>query len=190
MHSLLLIQESHIGTPTPRRSRVSSIFQQKTIKPDDIDADFLKHVAFAAQRASPVSAASEAAASSESADGAAVSLPTTTQSLPLSLTLQSADRSPNPPADLQPADTDEFTLAKIEQSIAEIEAELGWTTDSAGSAAAAIDDATKAAKLPSGILTTAHSGRPHVGVSAVPAGNRMPAAELAYRHVIDNSYVL
>lgn len=153
--SSMLLQEAHLGAATPRRSRVSSIFQQKTIKQDDIDADFLKHVAFAAQRSSPV--ATETAMSE---DNAATSKTLQPASPPPTVYL--ADKSRSLQADTQPADAGEFTLAKIEQSIAEIEAELGWTSDSAALAGMSIpEDAVKSKTLQPSILSTAHAGRLH-----------------------------
>ena len=122
------MQEGLQGTSTPRRSRVSSIFQQKTIKQDDIDTDFLKHVAFAALRGSPSPSATEAHPAYQHADGAAINKAVEPAS---SAAAQLTDTDSSPLADMQPAGPGEFTLAKIEQSIAEIEAELGWTSESA-----------------------------------------------------------
>ena len=133
---------------------MSSIFQQKTIKPDDIDTDFLKHLAFATQRGSPIPAASEASAADQHTDQAAVMEGYQPNTVP---SAAPDDKLVSEPG-MQPADSGEFTLAKIEQSIAEIEAELGWTTDSASPAAVATaDDSVKSAALPPGILST---GRP------------------------------
>lgn len=157
---LLLLQEALHGTSTPRRSRVSSIFQQKTIKQDDIDADFLKHVAFAALRGSPASSASEPLSGYQHADQTAIDNGPVSVALPAAVQL--SDTKSASLANMQPADPNEFTLAKIEQSIAEIEAELGWTPDSAAvtSAASTIDVVKSPAALPS-ILSSSHTSRPH-----------------------------
>ena len=100
---------------------MSSIFQQKTIKPDDIDADFLKHVQFAAQRGSPMSASFTALADDQqpSASAAPAAQSAVQEDPPVSHVSSAV---------MQPMHIEEFTLDKIEQSIADIEAELGWTT--------------------------------------------------------------
>ena len=153
----VLLQEALQGTPTPRRSRVSSIFQQKTIKQDDIDTDFLKHVAFAAQRSSPSLPAPEVHSVYQQADQAAIS-----KFVASPAAVQLANPDSPLLADMQPADPGEFTLAKIEQSIAEIEAELGWASESAAVSAAASNTMLfKSPLAPPSILSSSHTGRPH-----------------------------
>lgn len=157
---LLLLQEALHGTSTPRCSRVSSIFQQKTIKQDDIDADFLKHVAFAALRGSPTPSTNEGHSRCQHADQTAIDNGAVSVAFPAAVQL--TDTKSAPLADMQPADPNEFTLAKIEQSIAEIEAELGWTSDSAAvTAAASTTDVAKSPAAPPSILSSSHTSRPH-----------------------------
>lgn len=139
---------------------MSSIFQQKTIKQDDIDTDFLKHVAFAALRGSPLPLATEAHSAHHHADIASDNKVVEPVALPAAAQMTVAASLPL--ADMQPADPGEFTLAKIEQSIAEIEAELGWTSDcAAASTAASTTNVLKSSVAPIGILTSSHTGRPH-----------------------------
>ena len=160
-----MLQEARLGAQTPRRSRVSSIFQQNTIKQDDIDADFLKHLAFAAQRGSPTAAAPAVSLAEQAADQTtAVEGNDSTASR---FTAQSVDSIVPSAAAMQPADTEEFTLAKIEQSIAAIEAELGWTTDAAAPPPVTAVSETKPAAALTGILST---GRPHATSLTASAG--------------------
>ena len=80
--------------------------------------------------------------------------------LPAAAQLNETETSPL--AEVQPEVAGEFTLATIEQSIAEIEAELGWTSDFAATPVAASSrDVVKSSAIPLGILTSAHSDRQH-----------------------------
>lgn len=159
-HDFMPLQEAGSSTPTPRRSRVSSIFQQKTVKQDDIDADFLKHVAFAAQRSSPSPSASETHLTDQHAGQPPITKGTQPVLLPAAAQL--AAKGTSPPAEVQPGVAGEFTLATIEQSIAEIEAELGWTSASAATlVAASSSDVVKSSAVPPGILASVHTDRQH-----------------------------
>ena len=158
---------------------MSSIFQQKTIKQDDIDTDFLKHVAFAALRGSPSPSATEANSVYHHADEAAINK-VEPAALPAAAQLTDTDSSPL--ADMQPADPGEFTLAKIEQSIAEIEAELGWTSDSAAvSAATSTTNVGKSPVAPPSILSSSHTGRPHA-TSISSTGNAAAHVTCSWDH--------
>lgn len=159
------MQDAQSGASTPRRSRVSSIFQQKTIKPDDIDAEFLKHVQFAAQRSSHTPAAP--------ADPVSASDIRTEFPAPDTVSGIAAPDSTH--AMTQPVAIEEFTLDKIEQSIADIEAELGWTSEGAAatstvSTAPAPEDKVTSTAAPSGILSTAHASRFSAASQAASAG--------------------
>lgn len=75
----------------------------------------------------------------------------------------------------EPVTIEEFTLDQIEQSIADIEAELGWTSEGAAatstvSAAPASEDRVTSTATPSGILSTAHASRFSAASQAASAG--------------------
>ncbi|KAL0018438.1 hypothetical protein WJX77_007588 [Trebouxia sp. C0004] len=149
-------QDVQSGGSTPRRSRVSSIFQQKTIKPDDIDAEFLKHVQFAAQRSLPTPAALADPVSALDVQPG-LSAPETVSGI-------AAASSSSMLVMTEPVAIEEFTLDKIEQSIADIEAELGWTSEGAAaksivSIAPTSEDNVTSTAAPSGIRSTAHASR-------------------------------
>ncbi|DBA73888.1 TPA: hypothetical protein ACH3X2_009539 [Trebouxia sp. C0005] len=170
-------QDAQSGASTPRRSRVSSIFQQRTIKPDDIDAEFLKHVQFAAQRSSPT-----LTAPAESV------LATDVQTERKDPDTESGIAAPSSSGTLvmtEPVTIEEFTLDQIEQSIADIEAELGWTSEGAAatstvSAAPASEDRVTSTATPSGILSTAHASRFSAASQAASAGAPHALPELPH----------
>ncbi len=146
---------------------MSSIFQQKTIKPDDIDAEFLKHVQVAAQRSSPTPAAP---ADPVSAFDVQTDFPA-----PDTVSGIAAPSNTSTLVMTQPVAIEEFTLDKIEQSIADIEAELGWTSEGAAatstvSTAPASEDKVTSTAAPSGILSTAHASRFSAAPQAASAG--------------------
>ena len=163
------MQDTQSGASTPRRSRVSSIFQQKSVKPDDIDAEFLKHAHFAAQRGSATHLMSTSSSSAADIKAAVTSSEQTASSA-------DAPAGSSKLADMQPVALEDFTLAKIEQSIADIEAELGWTseglppTQAAPATAASVDKVVTAA--PASILSSAPASRPSAGPQASPAGTK------------------
>ena len=146
---------------------MSSIFQQKTIKPDDIDAEFLKHVQFAAQRSSPTPAVP--------ADPVSASDVQTEFPVSDNVSGNAAPSNTSTLATTEPVADEEFTLDKIEQSIADIEAELGWTSEGAAakstaSTAPASEDKVNSTAAPSGILSTAHASRISAAPQAASAG--------------------
>lgn len=146
---------------------MSSIFQQKTIKPDDIDAEFLKHVQFAAQRSSPTPSAP--------VDPVSASDIQTEVPAPDIVSSIAAPSNSSTLAMTETVAIEEFTLDKIEQSIADIEAELGWTSEGAAakntvSTAPASEDKVSSTAAPSGILSTAHASRTSAAPQAAPAG--------------------
>lgn len=156
MHSQgLYSQGSYIAAIHPQRTRVSSIFQ-KVNNQDDIDAEMLKHVQFAAQRNSFVGTASAADAKSSPSQTASPTQPgkpAAQQNLQPSQAASAQGKSAmqlvtsdnSTPEKGTPAESnaktsvtdaasvpvEDFTLAKIEQSIADIEAELGWVSEPA-----------------------------------------------------------
>ena len=167
MHSQgLYSQGSYIAATHPQRARVSSIFQ-KVNNQDDIDAEMLKHVQFAAQRNSFVGTASAADAKSslsQTASPTQLGKSAAQQNLQPSQTVSAQGQSAmqlvssdkgtpekgipkkGTPEKGTPAESnaklflatdaasvpvEDFTLAKIQQSIADIEAELGWVSESA-----------------------------------------------------------
>ncbi len=173
--SWFIIQDAQLGAVTPRRSRVSSIFQQKTIKPDDIDADFLKHVQFAAQRGSPSSSVTVASASAVEQQSDPVRAASASEPAPPQAALSSVLSGDTNAAEVEPASVEEFTLAKIEQSIADIEAELGWVSDAGAGVVAPVagtsEDVMRSAVAPAGILSTAHADKALAAPLASTAGS-------------------
>ena len=146
---------------------MSSIFRQKTIKPDDIDAEFLKHVQFAAQRSSPTPAAP--------ADPVSALDVQTEFPVPDTVSGVAAPFSSSMLVMTEPVAIEEFTLDKIEQSIADIEAELGWISEGAAakstvSTAPTSEDKVTSTAAPSGILSTAHASRFSAAPQAASAG--------------------
>ena len=171
--------DTQIGGLTVRRSRVSSIFQQKTSNPDDIDTDFLKHVQFAAQRGSPVSLSASALADDQqllSASQSADVQPAAEQNTPD----KNAAATQVSSAALQPMNIEEFTLDKIEQSIADIEAELGWTSNATGQPvtappmASALAEGPKSTTAPASILTTANAHKANNAGQSAAIGTTFP----------------
>ncbi|DBB04488.1 TPA: hypothetical protein ACH3X1_012586 [Trebouxia sp. C0004] len=170
-------QDVQSGGSTPRRSRVSSIFQQKTIKPDDIDAEFLKHVQFAAQRSLPTPAALADPVSALDVQPG-LSAPETVSGI-------AAASSSSMLVMTEPVAIEEFTLDKIEQSIADIEAELGWTSEGAAaksivSIAPTSEDNVTSTAAPSGIRSTAHASRVLAAPQAAAAGTPHALPELPH----------
>ncbi|KAL0018450.1 hypothetical protein WJX77_012272 [Trebouxia sp. C0004] len=173
----LLLRDVQSGGSTPRRSRVSSIFQQKTIKPDDIDAEFLKHVQFAAQRSLPTPAALADPVSALDVQPG-LSAPETVSGI-------AAASSSSMLVMTEPVAIEEFTLDKIEQSIADIEAELGWTSEGAAaksivSIAPTSEDNVTSTAAPSGIRSTAHASRVLAAPQAAAAGTPHALPELPH----------
>lgn len=166
----------YIAAVHPQRARVSSIFQ-KGNNQDDVDAEMLKHVQFAAQRNSFAGTATAAYAKPETSLAGSHML---AQPEPLALQHKLQQSEPgssqaNPAVQQSPAHKQQtavsevkasvptdaadtaspeiqgFTLAMIEQSIADIEAELGWISEPTAPALAPIPNArpASAAKLSS-----------------------------------------